>query len=264
MYIENKYIFFIPYTDIDEMSDSSSMMIVLMMGAMASCVMSVIGGLGIWYVKDPTLGGLLEDLGDGGGDESVPPPGDDPGPVPSGGDLPLDQKVYIHGTLGNCDGTSRWTLLYAPTDADVNVDCKRNDGVKKENYLWTIKEKKVGKWTYYTIKNVGQSKYLKADSSNDGLNTLSLTSDEFVWRIKAQASDSSKFHISSKDKLNGKIRMLDFGFANCQEKEPAKRRIHANQLGDNFDYKNADQEAQMFKFRKASSGWKDTTGPCPS
>ena len=235
------------------MSDSSSMMVVMMMGMMASCVMSAIGGLGLWYVKDPTLGGLLEDLGDEG---DVPPPADEPGPVPSAA-LPLGEKVYIHGILDKCDGDVSWTLLYAATETDVNVDCKRNDANKKENYLWTVAEKKVGKWTYYTIKNVGQDKYLKADSTNaDDMNTLSLTSDEFVWRIKPQASDGTNFHISSKEALNGKIRFIDFGNENCQAKEPANRRIHANRINDDqFDYKNAGSDARLVKFRLAKQGW---------
>ena len=41
------------------MSDSSSMMMVMMMGMVASCGMVCVGGLGAWYLKDPTMGGLL-------------------------------------------------------------------------------------------------------------------------------------------------------------------------------------------------------------
>ena len=231
------------------MSDSSSMMIVMMMGMMASCVMSVIGGLGLWYMQDPTLGGLLEDLG---GD--TPPP-DDEGPAAgdesgSNTSLPLDQKVYIHGLLDSCGGDGKsYTLLYAKSDVDVDSDCKRDDG-KKDDYLWTIKAKKVGKWTYYTIKNAGKSKYL---SIGDAKDNLSLSSSEFLWRLKKQSDDATAYTVSSKDAVDGdKKRHLDFWGGNCTT-DGKNPRIRTYQVTGDLG---KGGNNSRFKFRAAKSGWK--------
>lgn len=44
---------------VQKMSDNSSMMIVVLVGGVMCCGVSCAGGLGFWYWKDPTMGGLF-------------------------------------------------------------------------------------------------------------------------------------------------------------------------------------------------------------
>jgi hypothetical protein len=229
------------------------MMMVMMMGMMGSCVMSAVGGLGLWYMKDPTLGGLLEDLNP----PDVPEPGADGGDGDDGTpnsstSIPLDQKVYIHGTLNGCgENGSTYSLLYATNDTDVNVDCQRVDA-NKNNYLWTISAKKSGKWTYYTIKNAGKNKYL---SVSDSERRLSLSSDATMWRLKAQTDDAQAFTVSTKDNVSGydKKQGLNYWGGKC-ESNTTGRRINTVDIGEG-DLR-AQGDNSRFKFLPVKDGWK--------
>jgi hypothetical protein len=226
------------------MSDSSSMMMVMMMGMMGSCVLSVVGGLGGWYLVDPTLGGLLEDLG---ADDTPPvetPPGD---ASTTSGAIPLDQKVYIHGILENCDGNASHTLLYAGDDK-VDVNCERPDSTK-DNYLWTISAKKSDKWTYYTIKNAGKSKFLSVAD-----NKLALDGKETLWRLKAQTDDPNAFFLSSKEQNKA----ITFQGESC--KDVGGRRVQVADVGEG-DMK-AQGKNSRFKIRLGKQGWKGTGAKC--
>lgn len=239
------------------MSDSSSMMIVLMMGMMASCVMSVFGGLGAWYLKDPTLGGLLEDL-DPSDDDEDETGGGDGEETETNTTIPLDTKVYIHGILGKCDGENKYsyTLIHAANSTDVDAGCKRRDDIK-DNYFWTIQSKKSGKWMYYTIKNVGQKKYLAPDGG-----ALKLSDSEFLWRIKQQKSKDGHFSISSKDAIDSNKMMLNFWDNNCKKKPDNGGKDRRINLYKGSDFDNVPDNSQ-FRFRPAKSGWKGAVkNPC--
>lgn len=240
------------------MSDSSSMMIVMMMGVFGSCALSVVGGVGVWYIKDPTLGGLLPDEEP---DDEGEGEGEGEGGGGADGNIPLDTKVYIYGLLEKCDGDHSYTLLYATSSDAVDSACSRKDDMKNQ-YLWTINTEKSGKWTYYTIKNVGRNKYLTADDAGDSVfGTLSLSDTKTLWRIKAQQDDSSVFSISTKDSVGGSKRYLNFRSQKCSKQDPGSRRIHTHQ-GDVTSWDKV-SFASHFKFRKASSGWKGAVkNPC--
>jgi hypothetical protein len=215
------------------MSDSTPMVMMMMMGMAGSACLSIVGGLAVWYVKDNTLGGLLP------GDETDPPSGTPASDAEESKGIPLDTKVYIHGILEKCDGEHSYTLLYVRDKTDVDTACTR-DSSNKNRYLWTISKQKSGKWTYYTIKNAEDNKYLKADGD-----VLTLSDDTFLWRIKSQKNDSASFSISSKDTN----RMLNFWNETCQEKNG--RRIHTY-AGSSYDDV---KDNSKFRFRKASAGW---------
>jgi hypothetical protein len=236
------------------MSDSTPLIMMMMMGMVGSFCLSAVGGVGVWYIKDNTLGGLLPgDDTDPPSDESETPSDDDK--TSSG--IPLDTKVYIHGILEKCDGEHSYTLLYAKNDNGVDASCSRDDS-NKDNYLWTIQSKKSGKWMYYTIKNVGQKKYL----APDGGAALKLSDSEYLWRIKEQKSKDGHYSISSKDAIDGKKMTLDFWQNNCKQKaESGKdRRINLYNGYDDFDDV---KDNSQFMFRPAKNGWKGAVkNPC--
>ena len=91
----NPQYFFLGPCEEEAMGDNSSMMIVVLVGGVMCCGMSCVGGLAAWYIKDPTLGGLLGDpVASPYGGDGPPPPAD--GFFPSGYTVNKVRKpVYI-------------------------------------------------------------------------------------------------------------------------------------------------------------------------
>lgn len=141
------------------MGDSSSMMMVLVIGGSMASAMSCVGGLAAWYVADPTLNGLLKDPA---AEDDTNPYGDGP---PGGGDtdpasaasIPQNKKTYIFNI--KCKELSKSTLLSASGTAperSIGMWCKNESNAAK----WILEPTTKSKYPVYYIKNVRYGKYL--------------------------------------------------------------------------------------------------------
>ncbi len=136
------------------------MMMVVLIGGVMCCGMSCVGGLGLWYMKDECLGGVLcpatstaSDSTTTGDSTSTSTAADPAATVPTGSD------VYLYSKLC-ADGGGGYSVLSGnPSAADnnhVQMGCKigRTDGWKT---FWKIEK---GPNKFYYINLSGTKQYL--------------------------------------------------------------------------------------------------------
>lgn len=161
------------------MSDNSSMMMVVLIGGVMCCGMSCVGGLGMWYLKDPCMNGILCPAGTGGAsDSTTTTPSDSTSTSTSTGtpdapaaSVPIDKAVYIwHKGCAAAASTSngaRYTILsgYAgQTDYPVQLGCRGEPG-DQWGTKWRF-QKANGETNLYWVRHEKSKKFLTASTEN--------------------------------------------------------------------------------------------------
>lgn len=134
------------------------------------CGMSCVGGLGAWYLKDATLGGLLSPAVASSPEGSTPD--GSPGPStadPPAGSIPTGKDVYVFSKL--CvDGGGGYSVLSgnpnAESDNHVQMGCKSSKPDTGWKTLW--KFEKGGSNVYY-VNLSGTKKYLTWEDDGTGV-----------------------------------------------------------------------------------------------
>lgn len=173
------------------------MMMVVMLGGLMSLCMSCVGGIGGFYLMDPTLGGLLTPAASA----PVPAPtgSDPPAPAPpgggnepsSGGNGIVVKKPYLlmYSTAKNWDGKARFLHVEKCGDNEkVKVNCYSPDKATKGEIFW-IFEKGSKSNTYLIRGKSCAGKYL---TFGDKFQTASYSGYDALLRPKLTGADRAK------------------------------------------------------------------------
>lgn len=145
------------------------MMMVVVIGGVMCCGMSCVGGLGAWYLKDATLGGLLSPAVASSPEGSTPDgsPGPSTADPPAAG-VPTDKAVYIwHKGCAAATIKKRFTILAGNAnekEVPVQLGCRSEPG-GDWGTLWRFQKAK--EKNLYYVRHEKSKKYLTASNKLD-------------------------------------------------------------------------------------------------